>query len=269
MTIPPLSELISLSGRRAIITGAASGIGRATALRFAEAGADLELVDVDEFGLEETKELAGESGVDVNLHRVDLSRKVEVDALWKGLEKRKPYILVNNAGVYWFKDFTEVDEDFYARVMSINLHSVFWMCQHFLRTRKVRKDDKDKGAIVNVSSIEAFLPFARGLIHYDVAKLGVVALTRAIAREYGRKVRANVVVPGGIETEGVKKLKKEAIMRFDVKKMGISLNFNARLPMGRFGDPDEVARVILFLASDLASYVNGAVVTVDGGFLST
>ncbi|MCD6372643.1 MAG: SDR family oxidoreductase, partial [Thermococcus sp.] len=79
----------------------------------------------------------------------------------------------------------------------------------------------------------------------------------------------NVVVPGGIETEGVKKLKKEAIMKFDVEKMGISFHFNARLPMGRFGEPDEVARVILFLASDLASYVNGAVIPVDGGFLST
>ncbi len=101
---------------------------------------------------------------------------------------------------------------------------------------------------------------------------GVVALTRAIAREYGKKIRANVVVPGGgIETEGVKRLKKEAIMKFDTEKIGISFHFNARLPMGRFGEPDEVARVILFLASDLASYVNGgAIVPVDGGgFLST
>ncbi|KUH33987.1 2-deoxy-D-gluconate 3-dehydrogenase [Thermococcus celericrescens] len=259
-----LGELLSLRERRALITGAASGIGRATALRFVEAGADLELVDIDEFGLKETKALAEEFGADVNVHRVDLSRKIEIDALWESLKGREPDILVNNAGVYWFKDFTEVDEGFYEKVMAINLDSVFWMCQHFVRARK----DKG-GVIINVSSIEAFLPFAKGLAHYDAAKLGVVALTRAIARDYGKKIRANVVVPGGIETEGVKKLKKEAIMKFDMEKISISFNFNARLPMGRFGQPDEVARVMLFLASDLASYVNGAIIPVDGGFLST
>ena len=265
MTDPiPLSQLISLKGRRALITGAASGIGRAAAVRFAEAGADLELVDLNESGLEETRELAEKFGVEVNLHRVDLSRKIEIDALWEGLKGREPDILVNNAGVYWFKDFTEVDEAFYDRVMEINLHSVFWMCQHFVRARKERG-----GVIINVSSIEAFLPFAKGLAHYDTAKLGVVALTRAIARDYGKRIRANVIVPGGIETEGVKRLKKEAIMKFDMEKISISFNFNARLPMGRFGQPDEVARVMLFLASDLASYVNGAIIPVDGGFLST
>ncbi len=259
-----VGELISLRGRRALITGAASGIGRATALRFAEAGADLELVDINESGLMETKRLAEKFEVEANVHRVDLSRKAEIDALWEVLKGREPDILINNAGVYWFKDFTEVDESFYGKAMAINLHSVFWMCQHFVERRK----DKG-GVIINVSSIEAFLPFAKGLVHYDAAKLGVVALTRAIAREYGRKIRANVVVPGGIETEGVKKLKKEAIMKFDTEKIGISFHFNARLPTGRFGKPDEVARVMLFLASDMASYVNGAVIPVDGGFLST
>ncbi|WP_297437520.1 SDR family NAD(P)-dependent oxidoreductase [Thermococcus sp.] len=253
-----------LGGRRALITGAASGIGRATAIRFAEAGADLELVDINESGLEETKALVVEFEVDVNLHRVDLSRKVGVDALWEGLRGREPTVLVNNAGVYWFRDFTEVDEGFYEKVMAINIHSVFWMCQNFVRLRK-----EQGGVIINVGSIEAFLPFAKGLAHYDTAKLGVVALTRAIAREYGKRIRANVIVPGGIETEGVRRLKKEAIMKLDMEKIGISFNFNARLPMGRFGEPDEVARMILFLASDLASYMNGAIIPVDGEFLST
>jgi len=260
----PLGDLVSLKGRKALITGAASGIGRAAALRFAEAGANLELVDIDEFGLKETKALSEEFGVEVNVHRVDLSRKIEIDALWEALRDKEPDILINNAGVYWFKDFTEVDDGFYERVMAINLDSVFWMCQHFVRARKDRG-----GVIINVSSIEAFLPFAKGLVHYDAAKLGVVAITRAIAREYGKRIRANVIVPGGIETEGVRKLKKEAIMKLDMEKIGISFHFNARLPMGRFGQPDEVARVMLFLASDLASYVNGAVIPVDGGFLST
>ncbi|ASJ15580.1 2-deoxy-D-gluconate 3-dehydrogenase [Thermococcus chitonophagus] len=261
----PLHELISLSGKTALITGAASGIGKAAAFRFAEAGADLYLVDINEEGLNLVRERIREKfNVNVETFRVDLSKKPEIDLLWEQLKGREPDVLVNNAGVYWFKDFLEVDEAFYRKVMAINLDSVFWMCQHFVKRRKERG-----GVIINVSSIEAFLPFAKGLVHYDASKLGVVALTRAIAREYGKKIRANVVVPGGIETEGVKRLKKEAIMKFDMEKIAISFNFNARLPMGRFGDPDEVARVILFLASDLASYVNGAIIPVDGGFLST
>ncbi|AAL82023.1 NAD(P)-dependent oxidoreductase [Pyrococcus furiosus DSM 3638] len=260
----PICELISLKGKRALITGAASGIGKATAFRFAEAGADLYLVDINEEGLKLVKERIQEKyDVNVEIFRVNLAKKQEIDILWKLLEGREPDILVNNAGVYWFKDFVEVDEEFYRKVMAINLDSVFWMCQHFIRRRKNRGE-----VIINVSSIEAFLPFAKGLVHYDTAKLGVVALTRAIAREYGKTIRANVVVPGGIETEGVKKLKKEAIAKFDMEKISTSLHFNARLPMGRFGDPDEVARVILFLASDMASYINGAVIPVDGGFLS-
>lgn len=125
-----------------------------------------------------------------------------------------------------------------------------------------------RGAIVNVSSIEAFLPVVRGVAHYDAAKAGVVALTRALAREYGKRIRANVVVPGGIRTEGVREAVRRTLLKVNWDKMATGFFFQARLPMGRFGDPDEVARVILFLVSDLASYVNGAVVPVDGGFLS-
>lgn len=260
----PISELISLRGKRSVITGAASGIGRATAIRFAEAGSDLELIDINMEGLEKTKKLIDRFGVEVNLHRVDLSSKEEIDRFWRSVENKEINILVNNAGVYWFKNFLDVDKNFYDKVMNINLHSVFWMCQHFVRLRK----DKG-GVIINVSSIEAFLPFAKGLIHYDTAKLGIVALTRAIAREYGKKIRANIVVPGGIETESVKKLKKKTTMKLDIEKIITGVNFSSRLPMKRFGQPDEVARVILFLASDLASYVNGAIIPVDGGFLSS
>jgi len=133
-----------------------------------------------------------------------------------------------------------------------------------IRSRKGRG-----GVIINVGSIEAIMPFAEGLAHYDMSKAGVLALTRALAREYGKEgFRINAVVPGWIRTPGTEKLKREALtkLRIDLIKTGI--NFMSRLPLGRAGEPDEVARIVLVLASDLASYVHGAIIPVDGGFLS-
>lgn len=261
-SLKPLPQLLSLRGRLALITGAASGIGWATALRFAEAGAELVLVDRDTQGLEKLSAALERYNVRTSLHPVDLTVKTEIDALWEALP-RAPDILVNNAGVYRFRPLLELKEADYAQDMALNLHAVFFMCQRFLRAQR------GPGVIINVSSVEAFLPFAPGLAHYDAAKLGVVALTRAIAREYGRRgIRANVVVPGGIATPGVRRLQREALRRLDLHRIRLGFHFQARLPLGRFGDPDEVARAILFLASDMASYITGAVLAVDGGFLS-
>jgi len=204
------------------------------------------------------------TGVEVNLYKADLSRKDEIDALWDSLRGREPDILINNAGVYFFKDFLELDEGSLDKAISVNLYSAIWMCHHMIK-RRLNKG----GVIVNVSSIEAILPFASELAHYSISKIGVIALTRTLAREYGRRgFRINAVIPGGIETPGVKKLMMRTILRFDLERVRLGAMFKSRLPLGRFGKPDEVARVILFLASDLSSYVNGAILPVDGGFLS-
>ncbi|TRO49128.1 SDR family oxidoreductase, partial [Candidatus Bathyarchaeota archaeon] len=117
-------------------------------------------------------------------------------------------------------------------------------------------------------SIEALLPFMEDLVHYSVSKAGVIALTRSLAREYGRNgFRVNALVPGGINTPGTRSVAKE-ITRFNFGLLRSGVEFRQRLPLGRAGDPDEVARMALVLASDLSSYVNGALVPVDGGFLS-
>jgi len=261
--LTPVSELISLGNKRALITGSAAGIGKAIVHRFAEAGASLELVDINEEGLEATREELSRFNVEMNIHRVDVSRKKEIDALWEKLSGKEPDILVNNAGIYPFKNFLEVDENFFKKVMEINLNSVFWMCQHMIRRRL-----KKGGVIINVGSIEALLPFEKDLAHYDTSKAGVIAVTRALAKEYGKHgFRINAIIPGGILTPGTKSVAK-GIYKLKLGLIKSGLEFKARLPLGRFGQPDEVACMALVLASDLSSYVHGALIAVDGGFLS-
>ena len=261
--LKPLHELVSLDGKRALITGSAVGIGRAMAYRFAEAGAALELVDIDIKGLGTVKKELSQFNHEVNIHKVDISTKEAIDSLWAELDGKEPDILVNNAGIYPFKNFLEADEAFFKKVMDINLQSAVLMCQHMIKKRLKRG-----GVIINVSSIEAIMPFAEGLVAYDISKTGVIGLTRGLAKEYGKHgFRINVIIPGGILTPGTKAVAKE-ISRFKFGLLKTGLEFKARLPMNRSGQPDEVARVALFLASDLSSYVHGALVPVDGGFLS-
>ena len=258
-----LSDLISLKGRRALITGSAAGIGRSMTYRFAESGADLVLVDIDKEKLEESAAEAREWGTDITAKKIDLSKKTEIDALWKTLDSSPPDILVNNAGIYPTRDFTDLDEALLDKVLSINLEATLWMCQRFIQRRGGKG-----GVIVNVGSIEAILPFKKGMTHYDVSKAGVIALTRSIARDFGGSgYRANVIVPGGIFTPGTMEVAK-GLFKGNLGLVKTGIDFMGRIPMGRGGDPDEVARVALFLASDLSSYMTGAVVAVDGGFLS-
>ena len=260
----PINELISLKGKVALITGAAVGIGKAIAYRFAEAGVDLELVDINKSGLRAVKRELSQFKSEVNIHKVDVSQKDEITALWEELRGEEPDILVNNAGIYPFKDFLEVDSAFLQKVMDVNLTSAFWMCHQMIKSRLGRG-----GVIINVSSIEAILPFATDLVPYNISKIGVIALTRALAKEYGKNgFRINVIIPGGIITPGTKAVAKQ-LSQFDMGILKSGIQYKMRLPLGRGGQPDEVARMTLVLASDLSSYVHGALIAVDGGFLST
>jgi len=259
----PLSELISLKGKRALITGSAAGIGRAMAYRFAEAGADLDLVDMNIKGLGLVKKELSRFESEIDIHKVDLSREEEVDALWEELNGKEPDILVNNAGIYPFKNFLEVDDAFLKKVIDINLRSALLMCQYMIRKRLKRG-----GVIINIGSIEAIVPIAEDLIPYDISKTGVIALTKALAKQYGRNgFRINVILPGGIMTPGTKAVAKE-VARFKTGPLKTGIELAMRLPLRRSGQPDEVARIAVVLASDLSSYVHGALIPVDGGFLS-
>ncbi|MCJ7631422.1 SDR family oxidoreductase [Candidatus Bathyarchaeota archaeon] len=258
-----LSELISLDGKKALITGSASGIGKAIAYRFAEADARLELADINKEGLEALKEELSERNVNINIHKIDLLKKTEINSLWEKLDGNEPDILVNNAGIYPFKNFLEVDEPFLSKVMDLNLTSCFWMCQNMINRRLKRGR-----VIINIGSIEAILPFKNDLTHYDISKAGVITMTRALAKEYGKHdFRINAIVPDGIMTPGTKSAAK-SVLKLNLGIIKSGLEFRSRLPLGRFGKPDEVALIAVVLANDISSYVHGTVLPVDGGFLS-
>jgi NAD(P)-dependent dehydrogenase (short-subunit alcohol dehydrogenase family) len=129
-------------------------------------------------------------------------------------------------------------------------------------------DSREVEPIVNIGSIKAILPFVEGMAPYSVSKAGVIALTRALAREYGKNdFRINAIIPGGIITPGTKAVAREVTqLRLSLLRTGVL--FSTRLPLKRGGLPDEVARIAAVLASDLPSYVHGALISVDGGFLS-
>jgi 3-oxoacyl-[acyl-carrier protein] reductase len=259
--LPNLHELVSLRGKRALVTGAAAGIGYAIACRLAEAGADLDLVDIDTDCLCAVETNLQDLDVEVQCHTVDLSKKDDRDKLWEELEG--PDILVNNAGIYPFRNFLDVGEELYHQVMATNMDSVYWMCQHMIRKRR-----KKGGTIINIGSIEAVLAFKEDLSHYSISKAGVLALTRSLAKEHARHgFRVNAILPGGIITRGTKAAAKK-VLRFHLGLLKTGLEFRQRLPIGRLGKPDEVARMVVVLASDLASYVQGAAIPVDGGFLA-
>ena len=259
------TDAVSLHGKTTIVTGAASGIGKAISIRFAEAGSALILVDKDEKGLIELSDILDRNGCKNSYFNIDLSSKDDIDRFWGNIGDICPDILINNAGIYPFMDYLKVDRAFYDKTMEVNLNSVFWMCQNFIRLR-----GSSGGTIVNTSSIEAVTPFKEDLAHYSVSKSGVIALTKSLARDYGRKgFRVNAVLPGAIKTPGTESLIRKALRGLQLKLIKTAIDFNSRLTLGRWGNPDEVAKVVLFLSCDLSSYVQGATIPVDGGFLSS
>jgi NAD(P)-dependent dehydrogenase (short-subunit alcohol dehydrogenase family) len=257
-------DAVSFKDKTVLITGAASGIGRATAIRFAEAGAVLQLLDIDGDGLAETIKLCEHDAREHTAHVIDMSSKAKIDKFWDSISDNLPDVIVNNAGIYPMMDYLKVDEAYLKKILDVNMNSAFWMCQNYIAKRQ-----KKGGIIINTSSIEAILPFKRDMIHYSMSKAGIIALTRSLSRDYGKMgFRCNVVMPGAIMTPGTESLMKQALLGLNLSLFKTGYDFKQRIANGNWGEPDDVAKAILFLSSDLASYVQGAVLPVDGGFLS-
>jgi 3-oxoacyl-[acyl-carrier protein] reductase len=256
--------LLSLKKKTALITGAADGIGAAIAERFAWAGADLILIDINESTLRErAQRLRKLYHVKVDTSFIDLANPEAIMEFWKHC-KTVPDILVNNAGIYPPRDFTDSDKEFVDRTMQINLGAVMSMCREMIARRK-----KEGGVIINMGSIEAKTPFKEDLSIYSVSKAGVLALTRSLAREYASKgFKINALVPGGIVTEGTSEMARGAFLKFRFNLFRDAARFSQRLPVGRVGQPDDIARMALVMAAPISDYMSGAEITIDGGFLT-
>ncbi len=245
-------------GKVAIVTGAASGIGRATAVRFAQEGARLTICDVNLDGLVETARLIEEAGAEVLSQRVDVRRQEEVEACVAATLERfgRIDILVNNAGTGQFVPFIMVDNEEYDRVMDINVRGMFFFCRAVLPTMM----DQDYGKIVNITSIMSVVA-GQGQSIYNASKGAAKMLTQGIATDVaGYHINVNAVGPGMVLTGLTQNMLGDPDQ---------AAWFIERIPMRRIAEPDDIASAVLFLASDEASYIHGTTLFVDGGMICT
>jgi NAD(P)-dependent dehydrogenase (short-subunit alcohol dehydrogenase family) len=262
----PISELIDLTGRRAIVTGGGSGIGLAIARRLAEAGASVLIADIDgDLARATSAELKGQ-GHSAFSAQCDVSQAESVRAMTSAAAEAMGGvdILVNNAGVYPRKPLAETTAADFAQVLAVNLTGTF-LCSREAAIRMI--DQRRGGSIINIGSIDSVHPSADGLSAYDASKGGVLTLTKSLARELGKHgIRVNAIAPGGIVTQAIRSHMTGTTedTRYQLKELK---RFMARMALGRMGEPDEIARVALFLASDLSEYVTGSLVVADGGYL--
>jgi 2-dehydro-3-deoxy-D-gluconate 5-dehydrogenase len=257
----PLSDLISLAGKQALVTGGAMGIGYAIAYRLAEAGAGVCIIDRNqEKGLSSAREIC-DCGFKAFFLACDVSHEDEVKNVVAAAQERMGGldILVNNAGIFPFTPLLQISAADIERVLAVNLKGVIFFTRE-VAGRMV--EQKRGGCIINLASIDSLHPSHKGLSVYDASKGAVLTLTKSLAKELGAEgIRVNAIAPGGIMTEGVITQPSPENSRAGLKE------FMSRLPMGKMGRADDIGRVALFLASDLSAYMTGSVVVVDGGYL--
>ena len=242
-----------------IVTGAARGIGLAIAERFASEEASVVVADKDEEGGQRAADEINERGGTAKFVSCDVSERLDVMNLMASVAENfgRVDVLVNNAGINDSGDFLELDIADFRRVLDVNVIGPFLVSQAVARSFVSQIADGDPpGSIINIASINAHFALANR-IGYSVSKGGLVSLTKAMALALApHKIRVNAVAPGTIMTPMVADVAKNDELRRQVL---------SRTPLGRIGQPDEIAGVVAFLASDDASYITGETVVADGG----
>jgi len=249
-----------LAGKSAVVTGAANGIGRATASVFAAEGVRLVVTDIDGEGLEASRDELRDQGAEIETVVGDVSQDADAHRMIDAAVERygRLDILVANAGVIPLGAITESTAEDWDRVMSIDGRGMFLTCKYAIEAML----KTGGGAIVCLSSISGVAGQARQST-YGPAKFAASGLTKHLAVEWADKgIRVNAVAPGTIRTEAVRRLPDQPGGAEYVSE--IIKNH----PMGRLGEPEEVAKAIAFLASDDASFITGAILAVDGGYLA-
>lgn len=244
-------DYFRLDGKVAIVTGGASGIGESTVRTFAEAGARVLIVDVDE---RRARELA-ESISAAEAHPCDITNEAAVANLLARIDRLD--ILINNAGIGLVGSISETELPDFQRLFRVNVEGTFLMTRAALpKLLAVR------GSVVNVGSVAGLVGVKRRFA-YCATKGAVVALTRQLAVDYPTQLRVNCIAPGTVDTpfvEGyLEKYHKD-------EKEKVREELNSRQPVGRLGRPEEIARLALYLCSPAADFMNGAVVPIDGGW---
>jgi 2-deoxy-D-gluconate 3-dehydrogenase len=251
-----LAERFALTGKVALVTGARRGLGRAMAMALADAGADI--VGLGPNPMPETAEAVEAAGRRFAEVMVDLGAEPDIDAAVAEASDRfgRIDILVNNAGIIRRADLLDYSEADWDAVMDINLKSLFFLSQAVARHMIA---GRSPGRIVNIASLLSFQGGIR-VPAYTATKHAVAGLTRALANELApHGITVNAIAPGYMVTDNTEAL------RNDPER---SAQLLARIPMGRFGEADEIATAVLFLAAPASSYVTGAIVSVDGGWMA-
>jgi NAD(P)-dependent dehydrogenase (short-subunit alcohol dehydrogenase family) len=252
-------DKFKLTGKVAVVTGAARGIGLATVEALAEAGATVVLTDMNPDMLAASTAAMRDKGYSVDGEQLDVTEVAHVQAVHDSIVARhgRVDILVNNAGIAISNHPAEtMADDVWNKVVDVNLNGLFWCCRAFGRSML----ERESGSIVNVGSMSGFIVNRpQEQANYNASKAAVHHLTRSLAAEWGaRGVRVNAVAPTYIDTEMNKYVYEDPEMY---------RHWVGGTPMNRLGRPDEVASVILFLASEASSLMTGSIVLADGGYV--